>query len=107
MFLLLLCIASFNVCFSAGAVDRTREDRATGADIVQAVVDVIRAKCIYPNDRLFFRRLAYVESKDGEDTNTFRPNFYGGIWQVGKLLNKTYLLDLIKYKLLFLFVIKA
>lgn len=80
MILLLLCIALFNVCYSA--VDRTREDRAKGADIVQAVVDVIREKCIYPNDRLFLRRLAYVESRDGLDINTFRPNFYGGIWQV-------------------------
>lgn len=87
MFLLLLCIALLNACYSA--VDRTREDRATGADIVQAVVDVIRSNCIYPNDRLFLRRLAYVESQDGLDINTFRPNFYGGIWQVCKLLNKT------------------
>ncbi|XP_061188685.1 uncharacterized protein LOC133196852 [Saccostrea echinata] len=80
MFLVFLClITAANVCFS---VDRTREDRAVGPDIVQAVVDIIRENCIYPNDRLFLRRLAYLESNDGLNHNTFRPNFYGGIWQV-------------------------
>lgn len=77
---LLLCVLCWKL---VSAVDRTREDRAVGADIVQAVVDIIREKCIYPNDRVFLRRLAYVESKDGKNTNTFRPNYYGGIWQVG------------------------
>jgi hypothetical protein len=67
-------------CISA--VDRTREDRAVGADIVEAVVDIIRENCIYTNDRVFLRRLAYVASKDGLNTDTFRPHFYGGIWQV-------------------------
>ena len=80
MFLLVLCLVSLNVCYSA--VDRTREDRAKGADIVQAVIDRIRENCIYPNDRLFLRRLAYVESRDGANLDTFRPNYYGGIWQV-------------------------
>lgn len=77
---LVLCFLSWTLVVSA--VDRTREDRAVGADIVQAVVDIIRENCIYPNDRIFLRRLAYVESKDGLNTDTFRPNFYGGIWQV-------------------------
>jgi hypothetical protein len=80
MFVLSLCLIFINVCYSA--VDRTRQDRAVGPDIVQAVVDIIRESCIYPNDRVFLRRLAYVESRDGKNSNTFRPNFYGGIWQV-------------------------
>lgn len=78
---LLLCVLCWKLVLSA--VDRTREDRAVGADIVQAVVDIIRENCIYPNDRVFLRRLAYVESIDGKNTNTFRPKYYGGIWQVG------------------------
>lgn len=77
---LLLCVLCWGLVLSA--VDRTREDRAVGADIVQAVVDIIRENCIYPNDRVFLRRLAYVQSKDGKITNTFRQNYYGGIWQV-------------------------
>lgn len=77
---LLLCVLCWGLVLSA--VDRTREDRAVGADIVQAVVDIIRENCIYPNDRVFLRRLAYVQSKDGKNTNTFRQNYYGGIWQV-------------------------
>ena len=62
--------------------DRTLEERAAGAEIVQAVVDIIRENCIYPNDRVFLRRLAFVQSRDGLDVGTFRPGFYGGIWQV-------------------------
>lgn len=65
-----------------GFTDRTLEERAVGADIVQAVVDIVRENCIYPNDRVFLRRLAYVQSQDGLDVRTFRPDFYGGIWQV-------------------------
>lgn len=65
-----------------GFTDRTLEERAVGVDIVQAVVDIIRENCIYPNDRVFLRRLAFVQSQDGLDVSTFRPNFYGGIWQV-------------------------
>lgn len=86
---LLFCVLGWELVLSA--VDRTREDRAVGADIVQAVVDIIRENCIYPNDRVFLRRLAYVESKDGKNTNTFRPNFYGGIWQVGITHKKSFL----------------
>ena len=28
------------------------------------------------------RRLAYVESRDGLDTDTYREDYHGGIWQV-------------------------
>lgn len=42
-----------------------------GVDIVQVVVDIIRVKCIYLNDRLFFRRFVYVEFWDGLDINIF------------------------------------
>ena len=78
----MLLVAVFSTV-DAVAVDRTREERAVGAEIVQAVVDLIRENCIYPKDRLYLRRLAYVESKDGLDPSTFRSGFYGGIWQVG------------------------
>ncbi|XP_062579673.1 uncharacterized protein LOC134241654 [Saccostrea cucullata] len=81
---LAVVIFALSLKFCSSAVDRTREDRAVGADIVQAVVDIIRENCIYPNDRIFLRRLAFVESKDGLSTDTFRPHFYGGIWQIQK-----------------------
>lgn len=67
------------------AVDRTRIAGATGSDVVQAVVDIIGQKCIFKNDRLFVRRMAYVESEDGRDRSTFQPGFFGGIWRISKM----------------------
>lgn len=75
---LLVCISKV---LSQG-VDMTFQIGATGPDVVQAVVDKIKDNCIYSNDRLFLRRLAYVESHDGLDKDTFRGGYYGGIWQV-------------------------
>ena len=77
---LVVFLAVLTVAFAQ--VDKTREDRAMGSAVVQAVVDLIREHCIYPDDRLFLRRLAYVESRDGMDPKTFRPGYFGGIWQV-------------------------
>ncbi|PVD27455.1 hypothetical protein C0Q70_12615 [Pomacea canaliculata] len=67
----------------AQGVDKTREANQGGADVVDAVVDVIRSNCIFSEDRLFLRRLAYVESRDGSPLiHTYRPGYDGGIWQV-------------------------
>jgi len=57
---------------------------AKGTDVVEAVCNIIEASCVFPDDKLFTRRLAYVESFDGEDTAKFPPGYYGGIWQVDK-----------------------
>nr|KAG5700433.1 hypothetical protein BaRGS_010346 [Batillaria attramentaria] len=54
----------------------------SGAAVVDAVVDKIHSRCIFNNDRLFLRRLAYVESYDGTDPKTYRQGYDGGIWQV-------------------------
>ena len=55
---------------------------AKGAVVVETVCNVLEASCIFEDDKLFTRRLAYVESEDGENKETFRPGYYGGIWQV-------------------------
>ncbi|XP_046558985.1 uncharacterized protein LOC124268023 [Haliotis rubra] len=73
------------LCCAVGVVaitDLTRQERQKGADVVQAAIDQIRDWCIFSQDRLFLRRLAYVESKDGLDPKTYRNGYYGGIWQV-------------------------
>lgn len=53
-----------------------------GPAVVEATVNVIRESCIFEDDKLFLRRLAYVESRDGTDPKTYRPGYDGGIWQV-------------------------
>ncbi|XP_076454604.1 uncharacterized protein LOC143289502 [Babylonia areolata] len=57
-----------------------------GAPVVNSVVSRIRSNCIFSEDRLFLRRTAYVMSRDGVDSNTYRNGFDGGIWQVTKAM---------------------
>lgn len=63
-------------------LDRTRQSGSAGSKVVDAVTSLIEASCIFPDDKLFLRRLAYVESGDGNDEKTFRDYYDGGIFQV-------------------------
>ena len=76
--LLLLCASLAH----GQSVDLTRVAGSTGAAVVRAAVDLIQQSGVFPDDRSFLRRLAYVESRDGEHPDTFRDGYYGGIWQV-------------------------
>lgn len=62
--------------------DKTRTPGEKGSAVVDAVVDLIKNSCIFPNDRMYLRRLAFVETQDGLSLNTYRPGYNGGIWQV-------------------------
>ena len=66
------------------ANDATLIPEAKGAEVVEMTVDKIEASCIFPEDKLLLRRLAYVESNDGVHPDTFRKGYFGGIWQVRK-----------------------
>lgn len=37
---------------------------------------------LFKEDYSFFIRLAYVETRFGHNENTFREDYYGGIWAV-------------------------
>ncbi|XP_046559879.1 uncharacterized protein LOC124268905 [Haliotis rubra] len=63
-------------------VDLTIAPGASGTAVVKAVVDRIRSNCILGDDRLFLRRLAYVETTDGTNSKTYRSGYDGGIWQI-------------------------
>ena len=67
-------------------VDKTREPNTSGVDVVKATLRQIQDSNIFPDDNSFLRRLAYVESKDGTDSDTYRAGYHGGIWQVRFLL---------------------
>ena len=58
------------------------EPKAKGAGVVRAVVDQIHKLDIFPDDHKFLCRIAWVESRYGTYRGTYRPNYYGGIWQV-------------------------
>lgn len=85
--LALLCFPFLVLCLfqlaAAQGVDRTLEPESSGTDVVRAVVNKIEN--VYGNDNQFLRRVAYVESKDGNDRNTYRENYHGGIWQVDQI----------------------
>ncbi|KAL3871108.1 hypothetical protein ACJMK2_039127 [Sinanodonta woodiana] len=62
--------------------DETRMPGANGAEVVDAVVGIIRKYCIFPDDNLYLRRLAFLLTRDGTDPITYRSGYNGGIWQV-------------------------
>ena len=70
--------------FSQG-VDSNPEEK--GSEIVRVVVSKIEAMfptpCFAPGSS-FLRLMAYVETKDGTDSTTYRSGFDGGIWQIQK-----------------------
>uniref|UniRef100_A0AC34FV04 VWFA domain-containing protein n=1 Tax=Panagrolaimus sp. ES5 TaxID=591445 RepID=A0AC34FV04_9BILA len=56
---------------------------AIGNEVVIASIRKIQDTCIFPNDLLFLRRVAWVESKDGDSLKSFWNSDKGknGIWQ--------------------------
>ncbi|CAH1787670.1 unnamed protein product [Owenia fusiformis] len=82
------------VCFIAllGGVlgiDKSLTADVSGEDVVEEVIEIIEGACIFPDDKLFLRRLAFVESLDGKDTKTYRSGYNGGIWQVDEAIFQT------------------
>ena len=67
--------------------DLTLKKQAVGAAVVESVVDLITESCVFDDDALFLRRIAFVETMDGHNPRAFERNgteFYGGIWQIEK-----------------------
>lgn len=65
------------------AIDKTLVPETKGVDVVCEVINKIDK--IFPDDERMLRRIAYVESKFGEDWNTYREGYHGGIWQIDKI----------------------
>ena len=80
-----LCILLSACIALCKAVDDTVTPGASGSDVVRAVVGKIEDSNIFPSDNQLLRRIAYVESKDGTDSNTYRSGYHGGIWQVDEV----------------------
>ena len=86
-FAALLCSATASShCEDQQGVDMTLEEEAVGAAVVDATARKIRESGIFEaNDHLFLRRMAAVETNNGE---RFVPNT-GGIWSVDNGIFKT------------------
>ena len=59
--------------------DGTIQPLANGASVVETTCLRIESSCIFQEDKLLLRRMAFVESMDGNDPKTFRDGYYGGI----------------------------
>ena len=72
-------------------VDLTQKPEMTGKRVVDTVVDRIKHSEIFKNDFGYIKRIAWVETKFGQDpAQTFRPGYHGGMWQMDEdLFNKT------------------
>ena len=68
--------------FLDAQMDLTRVPNAFGTEVVFATVSQIQQSRVFTDDNRFLRRVAYAESRDGTDADTFREDYNGGIWQV-------------------------
>lgn len=68
---------------SVKAFAETEDPKATGEFVVNAVLSRFNETGFETNENVltFMRRLAWVESRFGNDPHTFRQGFHGGIWQ--------------------------
>ncbi|CAL8104137.1 unnamed protein product [Orchesella dallaii] len=80
--LLVVGVAALFSPHPTSARDDTITEKSTGKDVTESVLRLISRSNIFPSDNSFLIRLAYVESRFGLNTNTFRTDYYGGIWQV-------------------------
>ena len=62
--------------------DDTLVELASGTDVVEAVCTKLESSCIFQDDKELLRRIAYVETTDGHDNDTFTSVTHKGIWKV-------------------------
>lgn len=82
MWLLLVAFLYYATLVNGEGTDITRHEKAAGSRVVEAVVGLIQQSSIFPSDNMLLRRVAYVESKDGTESFTYRSGYDGGIWQM-------------------------
>ena len=80
-----LAIYSLSFATLDAQVDLTTTVNASGTDVVLATISLIDQSGVFSDDGRFLRRVAFVESSDGRDADTFREDYHGGIWQVDEV----------------------
>ena len=75
---------------SSQGQDLTRQAGTNGSAVVSACISRIKGSDIFTSDNEMLRRIAYVETKFGNDADTYRSGYDGGIWAVDEdLFDKT------------------
>ena len=67
---------------NAQGQDLTVQAGARGSSVVTACISRIQQPGIFSNDNELLRRIAYVETSDGNDVDTYPDGYDGGIWAV-------------------------
>lgn len=63
-------------------LDLTTAINASGTNVVLATISRLDQSAVFTDDNRLLRRVAFAESRDGLDPDTFREGYNGGIWQV-------------------------
>ncbi len=79
---ILSLVAIFSAVTAQGMVDQSVVEGASGTDVVFVTLARITNANIFPDDERLLRRMAHAASSDGNSPITFRPDYFGGIWQV-------------------------
>ena len=66
--------------------DLTIQEGTNGSAVVSACLSRLRDSEIFPSDNEMLRRIAYVETGDGNSPDTYRANYHGGIWALDEYL---------------------
>ena len=66
--------------------DLTTQAGTNGAAVVSACISRIHQSEIFTSDNEMLRRIAYVETTYGNDADTYRSDYDGGIWAVDENL---------------------
>ena len=69
---LLLLVHYVGVSVLGQGQDLTLQPEQAGTNVVLASIGRIQGAGIFAGDNLFLRRLAYAETRDGVDINTYR-----------------------------------
>ena len=66
--------------------DLTTQAGANGSAVVSACISRIEQSGIFTSNNEMLRRIAYVETSNGNDEDTYRSGYDGGIWAVDENL---------------------
>ena len=70
--------------------DLTTQPGTNGSAVVSACVTRVQQSGIFASDNEMLRRISYVETEFGNDEDTYRSGYHGGIWAVDEdLFNET------------------
>lgn len=72
MLLKILIVQAVLHCVCCQVTDLTIVPEASGTDVVFATISRIQQANIFPDDQRLLRRVAYAETRDGTDSDTYR-----------------------------------